>query len=75
MSLLPCLVAEIAHTSPYTFLNLSTQEIPIYNVLVLKEALIMSVQYVHFPCKGRNNTKIMWLVLDWCYLGTMYKDG
>lgn len=23
----------------------------------------MSIQYVHCPCKGRNNTKIMWLAL------------
>ena len=30
ISLLPCIAAEIAYTSPYTFLNLSTQEIPIY---------------------------------------------
>ena len=67
-----CIVAEIAHTSLYTFLNLPTQEILIY--LVLKEALSMSVQYVYCPLKGRNNTIIMWFALDWCYLGNMYKD-
>ena len=72
ISLLPCICCRNCSYLPIDFLK------PLHsrnsNILVLKEALTMSIQYVHCPCKGRNNTKIMWLALDWCYLGTMYKD-